>query len=61
MDREGIYAYGLYIEGAKIRNGVLDELEVNEKVLTHPMPVIHISAELGLNLNANPTKQVRWN
>ncbi|CAF4301519.1 unnamed protein product, partial [Rotaria magnacalcarata] len=32
--REGLYVYGLYIEGAKIKNGVLDELKANEKVLT---------------------------
>ncbi|CAF4446392.1 unnamed protein product, partial [Adineta steineri] len=32
----GVYVYGIYIEGAKIRNGVLDELKANEKVLTHP-------------------------
>ena len=44
--REGVYVYGLYIEGAKIRNGVLEELKPNEKVLTHPMPLMHISAEL---------------
>ena len=50
--REGVYIYGLYIEGAKIRNGVLEELKPNEKVLTHPMPVIHISAEADFN---NPT------
>ena len=59
--REGIYVYGLYIEGAKIRNGILDELKVNEKVLTHPMPVIHISAEseLNVNVNVNLPKQER--
>jgi dynein heavy chain len=58
--REGIYVYGLYIEGAKIKNGVLDELKANEKVLTHPMPVIYISAaaDFGLGI-ATTTKQDR--
>ncbi|CAF0723345.1 unnamed protein product [Didymodactylos carnosus] len=42
---QGVYVYGLYIEGAKIKNGALDELKVNEKMLTHPMPIIHISAD----------------
>ena len=57
--REGIYVYGLYIEGAKIKNGVLDELKANEKVLTHPMPVIHISAEADFGPGTTITKQDR--
>ncbi|CAF4112437.1 unnamed protein product [Rotaria socialis] len=57
--REGLYVYGLYIEGAKIKNGVLDELKANEKVLTHLMPVIHISAEADFGTGAAPTKQDR--
>jgi len=57
--REGIYVYGLYIEGAKIRNGVLDELKANEKVLTHPMPVIHISASADSGTSISPAKQDR--
>ncbi|CAF3729197.1 unnamed protein product [Adineta steineri] len=55
----GVYVYGIYIEGAKIRNGVLDELKANEKVLTHPMPVIHISAEADFGTSGSPTKQDR--
>jgi dynein heavy chain len=57
--REGLYVYGLYIEGAKIKNGVLDELKANEKVLTHPMPVIHISAEADFSTGMAPAKQDR--
>lgn len=57
--REGVYVYGLYIEGAKIRNGVLDELKPNEKVLTHPMPVIHISAEAEINTGGTAVKHDR--
>ena len=57
--REGIYVYGLYIEGAKMRNGVLDELKANEKVLTHPMPVIHISAEAEFVAGTTPVKPDR--
>ncbi|CAF0837526.1 unnamed protein product [Adineta steineri] len=57
--REGLYVYGLYIEGAKIKNGVLDELKANEKVLTHPMPIIHISAEADFGTGMTPTKQDR--
>ncbi|UJR23298.1 hypothetical protein I4U23_026313 [Adineta vaga] len=57
--REGVYVYGLYIEGAKIRNGVLDELKANEKLLTHAMPVIHISAEAEAGAGGSPTKHER--
>ena len=57
--QEGVYIYGLYIEGAKIRNGVLDELKPNEKVLTNPMPVVHISAEAEASVNAALVKQER--
>ncbi|CAF0880138.1 unnamed protein product [Rotaria sordida] len=57
--REGLYIYGLYIEGAKIKNGVLDELKANEKVLTHPMPVIHVSAEADFGTTAPAVKQDR--
>ncbi|CAF0729412.1 unnamed protein product, partial [Didymodactylos carnosus] len=42
---QGVFVYGLYIEGAKIKNGALDELKANEKMLTHPMPIVHISAD----------------
>jgi dynein heavy chain, axonemal len=52
--REGLYVYGLYIEGAKIKNGVLDE-----KVLTHPMPIVHISAEADFSTGVAPAKQDR--
>lgn len=57
--KEGLYVYGLYIEGAKIRNGVLDELKLNEKVLTHPMPIVHISAESESNTGANTVRNDR--
>ena len=57
--REGVYVYGLFIEGAKIRNGVLDELKANEKLLTHPMPIIHISAEAEVSASGAPAKQER--
>ncbi|CAF4402891.1 unnamed protein product [Rotaria socialis] len=57
--REGVYVYGLYIEGAKIRSGVLDELKVNEKLLTHPMPVVHISAEVEVGVHASLSKHER--
>ncbi|CAF4505086.1 unnamed protein product, partial [Rotaria magnacalcarata] len=57
--REGVYVYGLYIEGAKIRSGVLDELKASEKVLTHPMPVVHISAEAEVGVHASSSKHER--
>ena len=57
--REGLYVYGLYIEGAKIKNGALDELKANEKVLTHPMPIVHISAEADFVPGTVTTKQDR--
>ncbi|CAF3537957.1 unnamed protein product [Rotaria sordida] len=57
--REGVYVYGLYIEGAKIKNGVLEDLKANEKVLTHPMPVIHISAEAEPSTGTTPVRQDR--
>ena len=57
--RDGVYIYGLYIEGAKIRNGVLEELKPNEKVLTHPMPIIHISAEAESSHVTSTVKQER--
>ena len=57
--REGVYVYGLHIEGAKMRNCVLEELKPNEKVLTHPMPVVHISAEGDFAGGSSPIKQDR--
>ena len=56
---QGVYVYGLYIEGAKIRNGILEELKVNEKLLTYPMPVVHISAEAESHASTLVTKQDR--
>ncbi|CAF3405686.1 unnamed protein product [Rotaria sp. Silwood1] len=57
--QQGVYVYGLYIEGAKIKSGVLEELKSNEKVLIHPMPVIHISAEAEPSIGTTPIKQDR--
>lgn len=42
-----------------MRNGILDELKPNEKVLTHPMPLIHISAELESNSQSGQSKGER--
>jgi hypothetical protein len=50
---EGVYVEGLFIEGAKLRAGILDDLKGNEKLLTHSIPLMHISAEMESTTTTN--------